>query len=104
VSRARDGVVPGALHLPLTVFPWRLAPDSGWRHPSAPAAGARVIVVCDHGYSSVLAAATLADLGFARPADVIGGFAAWHAAGLPTAPGPAAAAAARAGMAPPDEA
>jgi rhodanese-related sulfurtransferase len=102
VSRARDGVVPGALHVPLTVFHWRLAPDSSTRSPWAPPADTRVIVLCDHGYSSVLAAAALADLGFERPADVIGGFAAWAQDGLPTAPGPAPAATVPAGMGPPD--
>lgn len=102
VSRARDGVVPGGLHLPLTVFPWRLAPDSSARHPAAPELDQRVIVLCDHGFSSVLAAALLADIGYARPADVIGGFEAWSAAGLPTGPGPPPDAPPTAGLGPPD--
>jgi rhodanese-related sulfurtransferase len=102
VSRARDGVVPGALHVPLTVFAWRLAPDSEWRSPWAPGTGDRVIVLCDHGCSSVLAAATLVDLGFSGAADVIGGYEAWREAGLPTRPGPAPAAGRPTGMAPPD--
>ena len=48
----------------------------------------QVIVLCDHGFSSVLAAASLADLGFARAGDVVGGFVAWRDAGLPTIPAP----------------
>lgn len=102
VCRSRDGVVPGALHVPLTVFPWRLAPDSAWRSTWAPESSRRVIVLCDHGYSSVLAAAMLADLGFARPADVVGGYEAWRASALPTRPGPPPEAAALPGMGPPD--
>jgi rhodanese-related sulfurtransferase len=84
-ARERDGVVPGSLHVPRTVVEWRLAPDSAWRSPHAPGLGERVLLLCDHGFSSSLAAATLADLGFERTGDVEGGFEAWRAAGLPTA-------------------
>jgi rhodanese-related sulfurtransferase len=86
-SRNRDGVVPGSLHIPRTVLEWRLDPDDrAWRNPHAPGPGDEVILICDHGYSTVLAAATLVDLGFARVGDVVGGFAAWRAAGLPVSP------------------
>jgi hypothetical protein len=81
-------MVPGSLHIPRTVLEWRLAPDSGWRTPYAPDLDAQVIVMCDHGCSSVLAAATLVGLGFVRAGDVIGGYAAWHTAGLVTVPAP----------------
>ena len=84
-DRERDGIVAGSLHLPRTVLEWRLAPDSPWRSPHAPTLEARVLLLCDHGCSSVLAAATLVDLGFARAGDVVGGFAGWLAAGLPSA-------------------
>jgi rhodanese-related sulfurtransferase len=100
-GRSRDGVVPGALHLPRTVLEWRLEPGGSYRHPQAPPAGARVIVICDHGFSSVLAAASLAELGY-RAADVVGGFAAWLEAGLRVIPAPETDPAALAGMAPPD--
>jgi rhodanese-related sulfurtransferase len=43
-----------------------------------------VIVICNEGYSSSLVAATLQDLGLVNATDVIGGFQAWRAAGLPT--------------------
>jgi rhodanese-related sulfurtransferase len=84
-DRERDGIVPGSLHLPRTVLEWRLDPESAWRSPHAPAFEDRVILLCDHGFSSALAAATLVDLGFTRAADVFGGFAAWRDAGLPVA-------------------
>jgi rhodanese-related sulfurtransferase len=87
-SRERDGIVPGSLHIPRTVLEWRVARDSAWRNPAIVGAGGRLILICDHGCSSVLAAATLAELGFDRTADVIGGFEAWRDAGLPVAAAP----------------
>ena len=81
-----DLLVPGSLHIPRTVLEWRLAPDSKWRSPHAPGLDERVIVLCDHGESSSLAAATLVELGFSRAGDVAGGFAAWVALGLPVVP------------------
>jgi rhodanese-related sulfurtransferase len=81
--RERDGIVPGSLHVPRTVLEWRLAPDSPWRNPYVGPLDSQVVLMCDHGCSSILAAATLVDLGFSRAGDVIGGFEAWSAAGLP---------------------
>ena len=86
VDREREGVVPGALHIPRTVLEWRFAGEPGWRNPYIGAVERQVVLICDHGYSSVFAAAALVDLGY-RVADVVGGFEAWRAAGLPTAPG-----------------
>jgi rhodanese-related sulfurtransferase len=90
-ERARDGIVAGSLHVPRTVLEWRLDPDSPWRNRHAGGLSREVILLCTHGYSSSLAAATLVELGFARAGDVIGGFAAWRDAGLPVAPAPSAA-------------
>lgn len=84
-DRERDGIVPGSLHVPRTVLEWRLDPGSDWRSLHAPELRDRVVVLCDHGFSSVLAAASLLDIGFARAADVVGGFDAWREAGLPVA-------------------
>jgi rhodanese-related sulfurtransferase len=100
-SRRRKGAVPGALHVPRTVLEWRLEPGGSHRNPQAPPPGARVIVMCEEGFSSVLAAASLAELGF-RAADVVGGFAAWSEAGLPVIPAPDTHPADLPGMAPPD--
>jgi rhodanese-related sulfurtransferase len=82
---AADGVVPGALVIGRNVLEWRLDPDSDARHASAPGLDDHVIVMCDEGYTSSLAAATLQELGFARATDLDGGFQAWRAAGLPVA-------------------
>ena len=81
-DRRRDGVVPGALHLPRTVLEWRVDPASGWSNRHVGGFERRLLLLCSEGYSSSLAAATLVDLGFARAGDVIGGFVAWRQAGL----------------------
>jgi MFS family permease len=82
-ERRRDGVVPGSLHIPRSVLEWRVDPDSGYTNPHVGGLGRRLVVFCADGYSSSLAAATLRDLGSSEATDVIGGFAAWKAAGLP---------------------
>lgn len=85
--RRETGVIPGSVHVPLSVLFWRLDPSSESADPGLAHPDRRVVLVCAHGYSSSLAAATLLDLGYARATDVIGGFEAWAAAGLPVVPG-----------------
>lgn len=82
-QRERDGAIPGALVIDRTVLEWRLDPTSPSRIPEAKDALVRVILVCAEGYSSSLGAASLQDLGLVNATDVIGGFEAWKAAGLP---------------------
>lgn len=101
-DRARDGIVPGSLHVPRTVLEWRFEPGGAWRSPHACRLDERVILLCDHGCSSVLAAATLVELGYVRAADVVGGLAAWRQAGLPIGEAPQRESGAVAGMRPPD--
>jgi rhodanese-related sulfurtransferase len=81
--RAADGAVPGSVHVPLSVLYWRLDPASGYDDPALSDPDRQVILLCAHGYSSSLAAATLQQLGFPRATDVVGGFEAWAEAGLP---------------------
>ncbi len=87
---ARDGLVPGALVIERNVLEWRLDPAGAHRHPRAPGVEQQVILMCNEGYQSSLAAATLRQLGYMRATDLAGGFQAWRAAGLPTTEGPAA--------------
>jgi rhodanese-related sulfurtransferase len=83
-QRAADGVVPGSRFIARNVFEWRCDPSSQWRDESVVADLSRtVIVLCNEGYQSSLAAATLRRFGFAAATDVIGGFQAWREAGLP---------------------
>ena len=80
------GVVPGSVHIPRSVLEWRIALDSPWRNRHLRGLDQRLILICDHGYSSILAASNLVQLGFYRAGDVIGGFESWRDSGLPIAP------------------
>ena len=84
--RAAEGEIPGALVVERNVLEWRFAPTSEHRVPQA-GADVEVVVVCNEGYTSSLAAHALRRLGVHRAADLDGGFRAWKAAGLPTVPG-----------------
>lgn len=87
--RERDGVLPGALVVERNELEWRLDPQGSHRLPEATDHDVRVVVVCNEGYASSLAAESLHRLGLHRATDLIGGFQAWRAAGLPvTAPAP----------------
>lgn len=78
-QRERDGELPGAVVVERNVLEWRLDPTSPYRLPGVDPAR-RVIIVCDEGYSSSLAAHTLRGLGLAHATDLEGGFQAWRAA------------------------
>lgn len=87
-QRERDGTIPGALFHPRNVLEWRADPASGHDDPRLSGDLERtLIVVCNEGYASSLAAATLKDMGFSRATDLAGGFQAWRAEGLPVAHG-----------------
>jgi rhodanese-related sulfurtransferase len=85
-AREASGVIPGSVHVPLSVLYWRLDPTSGHDDPSLSDPSRQVILVCADGYSSSLAAATLRDLGFGQATDVVGGFNGWVRSGLPVEP------------------
>ncbi|MCU1613440.1 MAG: Rhodanese domain protein [Frankiales bacterium] len=87
-QRATEGEVPGALIVERNVLEWRFDPASDARLPLA-GYDVEVIVLCSEGYTSSLAADALRSLGVLRATDVIGGFRAWSAAGLPTTGGAA---------------
>jgi rhodanese-related sulfurtransferase len=83
-QRAEHGEIPGAIVIERNVLEWRLDPRSSARLSFATGYDLEVIVTCQEGYTSSLAAASLQDLGLFRATDLAGGFAAWAAAGLPT--------------------
>lgn len=85
-QRERDGLVPGARFVPRHVLEWRAHPASGHADPALVAVRGPLVLMCAEGYQSSLAAATLHDLGLTGATDMVGGFAAWWAAGLPTVP------------------
>jgi rhodanese-related sulfurtransferase len=80
--RASEGSIPGTLIVERNVLEWRLDPTCPDHLPIA-APDLHVIVVCNEGYAASLAAAALQDLGLSRATDLIGGYRAWRAAGLP---------------------
>ncbi|MFI1825876.1 rhodanese-like domain-containing protein [Streptomyces sp. NPDC020412] len=87
--RDRDGLIPGALVVERNELEWRLDPQGSHRTPEAVSHDLRVVVICNEGYASSLAALSLRQLGLHRATDLIGGFQAWRAAGLPVTAGAA---------------
>ncbi|MGA6873040.1 rhodanese-like domain-containing protein [Streptomyces sp. NPDC001499] len=81
--RERDGLIPGALVVERNELEWRLDPQGSHRSPQATSHDLRVVVICNEGYASSLAVASLHQLGLHRATDLTGGFQAWRAAGLP---------------------
>ncbi|MGW5198694.1 rhodanese-like domain-containing protein [Streptomyces spiralis] len=81
--RERDGLIPGALVVERNELEWRLDPQGSHRLPEATDHDLRFVVVCNEGYASSLAAASLHQLGLRRATDLVGGFQAWRADGLP---------------------
>jgi rhodanese-related sulfurtransferase len=84
--RDRDGTIPGALIVERNELEWRLDPLCDYRLPEATDHDRHVVVICNEGYASSLAAVSLQDLGLHRATDLDGGFQAWRAAGLPVDP------------------
>jgi len=87
-QRAEFGAFPQALAIERNHLEWRLDPTSDARIRQAVNHEVEVVVACQEGYTSSLAAAALVELGLHKSADLAGGFVAWQAAGLPTIPGP----------------
>ncbi|WP_343246153.1 rhodanese-like domain-containing protein [Streptomyces sp. SID5785] len=85
--RERDGLIPGALVVERNELEWRLDPWGSHRAPEATGHDLRVVVVCNEGYASSLAAVSLRQLGLHRATDLVGGFQAWRSAGLPVSGG-----------------
>ncbi|QWQ40745.1 sulfurtransferase [Streptomyces sp. YPW6] len=81
--RDRDGLIPGALVVERNELEWRLDPQGSHRAPEAVGHDLQIVVICNEGYASSLAVASLRQLGLHRATDLAGGFQAWRAAGLP---------------------
>ncbi|MEU3888655.1 rhodanese-like domain-containing protein [Streptomyces sp. NPDC029041] len=81
--RDRDGLIPGARVVERNELEWRLDPQGSHRLPEATSHDLRVVVICNEGYASSLAAQSLHQLGLHRATDLVGGFQAWREAGLP---------------------
>lgn len=99
-QRAEHGEIPGSIVIERNHLEWRLDPASGSRLPWVSGYDHRIIVFCEEGYTSSLAAAALHDLGLAQATDIAGGYRAWTAEGLPSAPASAGTATVAPGAAP----
>ena len=86
-QRAEQGEIPGSTVVERNHLEWRLDPGSDARLPWVAGYDRRIIVFCVDGYTSSLAAAALQDLGLHQATDVVGGYRAWVAEGLPSAAG-----------------
>ena len=89
-DQRRGGLIPGAIVIPRNSLEWRCDPASQWRHPAITRRDLHIILICQQGYQSSLAAATLRQLGLIHATDLDGGFTAWSTAGLPVIAPPAA--------------
>jgi len=81
-QRAEFGEIPGAVVIERNVLEWRLDPHGSHRNTEIDH-GHPIVVFCQEGYSSVLAVASLGDVGLDDVHDLTGGFVAWADAGLP---------------------
>lgn len=77
------GGIPGAIRIARNVLEWRADPSSPAHDPRIARLDAVIVIVCQQGYQSSLAAGNLQELGLTRATDLIGGFEAWLGAGLP---------------------
>ena len=85
-QQRREGLIAGAMVVRRNVLEWRCDPASPWHHPSISDHRQKIILFCNEGYQSVLAAANLQLLGLTFATDLEGGFVGWRSAGLPTKP------------------
>ena len=81
-DRSRFGAIAGSIHVPRTVVEWHLDPANGYRHRAVTSFDQPLVLVCNGGYSSSLAAAMLLELGFTDVGDLVGGMRAWVDAGF----------------------
>ena len=85
-QRVADGLIPGAHVVARNVLEWRLDPACRYRNTELTRDNGLLVLICDEGFQSSLAAATVQRFGSREVTDVIGGFRAWQAAGLPVLP------------------
>lgn len=85
-NRVADGEIPGAVPVERIVLEWRLDPGGSHRLPGF-TQNTVVVVFCNEGYASSLAARDLQDIGLPNATDLVGGYRGYRDAGLPTQPG-----------------
>ena len=83
-QQRQDGLIPRTTVIRRNVLEWRCDPICPWRHKLVTDHGQRIIIFCNDGYQSSLAAANLQRLGLIHATDMVGGFSSWKRSGLPT--------------------
>lgn len=86
-QRERWGVIPDAVVIERNHLEWRLDRTGEWMHPTVATHEGPIVVYCQEGDASILAVASLVDIGVSDVHELAGGFAAWTAAGLPVVAG-----------------
>ena len=81
-NRLAEGEIENSVVVERIVLEWRLDPAGDWRLPGFDA-DTTVVVVCNEGWASSLAARDLQRIGLTNATDLVGGYRGWHAAGLP---------------------
>lgn len=87
-ERRRTGMIPGSIAVARSVLEWRADPASPWRDDRIARRDSRLLLLCEQGYSSSLAAESLHKLGFTRAGDIVGGMERWLEEGRPVEPAP----------------
>jgi rhodanese-related sulfurtransferase len=85
-QQRQDGLIPRTTVIRRNVLEWRCDPVSPWRHLLVTGHGQKIVIFCNEGYQSSLAAANLQRLGLKHATDMVGGFSSWRELGLPTMP------------------
>lgn len=85
-QRRAGGVIRESIWYPRNCLEWRCAPGTEHLDPAVARARGHVVLLCQQGYQTSLAAATLRDVGVDHAGDVVDGFEGWLAAGLPVDP------------------
>ncbi len=85
-NRLAEGEIPDSVPIERIVLEWRLDPHGEHRLPGF-TEDTPVVLLCNEGYASSLAARDVRRLGVRSVTDLVGGFRAWRAAGLPVRPG-----------------
>lgn len=83
----REGKIPGSYHVPRGMLEFWVDPESPY-HRDALTSADRLVLYCNLGWRSALAAKTLQDMGLTNVAHIGGGLAAWKEADGPVEGGP----------------
>jgi rhodanese-related sulfurtransferase len=82
-QRKAEGGIDGSLIIERNVLEWRFDPRCDSRLAIADRYDLKIIIYCQEGFTSSLAAASLQEMGLLNATDIVGGYVAWRDEGLP---------------------